>query len=62
MERWIGKCVGRMHIYGISQVDLAREMGIRRDYLCKILNGKENPKGARERIEKALEELIKNKH
>ena len=62
MEHWIGRCVGKMHIHGISQVELARAMGIRRDYLCKILNGKENPKGSRERIEEALEGLIKNKH
>lgn len=58
MEQWRGKCFGKMHIHGISQSELAEEIGIRRDYLCKVLNGKENPKGARERIEEAIKKII----
>lgn len=59
MEKWIGDCIGKMHIHRISQEQLARELGIRRDYLCKILNGKEKPNGARERIVQAIDRLLK---
>jgi transcriptional regulator with XRE-family HTH domain len=47
-----------MHIHRIKQSELAEKMGIRRDYLNKILNGKYSPSGAKERIEGAIKELI----
>jgi DNA-binding transcriptional regulator LsrR (DeoR family) len=58
MEKWIATAVGMMHIHGIKQSELAEKMGIRRDYLNKILNGKHSPSGAKERIEGAIKELI----
>ena len=62
MEKWIGECVAKMHIHGIRQEELAKEIGIRRDYLSKILNAKEKPKGARERITEALNNLISRRN
>ena len=58
LENWIAEVVGKMHIHKITQVELAEKIGIRRDYLNKILNGFEKPAKAEERIMKALNELI----
>lgn len=61
MEKWIGDCIGKMHIHGINQTEVANEIGIRRDYFNKILNGKLKPKNARKRIENAIDTLIMQK-
>ena len=58
LENWIAKAVGLMHINNIDQSKLATHIGIRRDYLNKILNGKISPNGSEERIMTAIEELI----
>lgn len=61
MEEWIGAAVGKMHINGISQGQVAEKLGVRGDYLNKILNGKENPYKAEERIMAAINEIIEEK-
>lgn len=61
MEKWIGKAVGKMHINGITQTHLANEIGVRRDYLNKILNGIEKPVGARKRILDGIDRIIERK-
>lgn len=58
MQKWIATAVGMMHIHGITQSQLAEKLGVRREYVNKILNGAENPKDAKERIEGAIKELI----
>ena len=58
MENWIAVVVGKMHVNKITQSELAKKIGIRRDYLNKILNGFDVPANAEERITKALDELI----
>ena len=61
LEKWIAEVVGLMHIHGISQTELAERLGVCRNYVNKLLNEKETPKGAEERIKKALGELIAEK-
>ena len=61
MEKWISKAVGKMHVERITQTELAKELGIRRDYLNKILNGHEKPQGIRVRIEEALNRIVERK-
>ena len=61
MDKWIANVIGKMHIHGIKQDELANQLGVRRDYLNKILNGKENPKNAQKRIETAVDELISDR-
>ena len=61
MEKWIAEVVGLMHIHKINQTELAERVGVLRPHLNKILNGKENPKNAEERIKSALDELIRAK-
>lgn len=62
MENWIACVVGKMHVYKISQGDLANKLGVSREYVNKILNGIEKPNGAKERITVALNELIEEKN
>lgn len=61
MEKWTAEAVGKMHVYGISQAELAEKLGVGRTYLNKILNCKEAPANAKERVIGALDELIKGK-
>ena len=39
-EPWTGNVVGRLHVYGISQTELARRCDYAPQYLSQILNGK----------------------
>ena len=61
MKKWIGEVVGLMHIHGIRQTELAEKIGVGRQHLNKLLNGKFAPKGIESRIKAALDELIKAK-
>ena len=62
MDNWIAVAIGKMHINNIKQDDVASKMGIRRDYLNKILNGKNFPKDAETRIMSAIDEIIREKN
>lgn len=61
MEKWIAEAVGKMHIYGISQAELAERLGVCRNYVNKLLNEKETPANAKERVLGALDELLAEK-
>ena len=39
-EPWTGNVVGRMHVYGIKNDELARRCGYSPQYLSMVLNGK----------------------
>lgn len=58
MENWIGIAVGKMHVNKISQSQIAKTLGVRRDYINRILNGTETPKNAEERIMTAIDAII----
>jgi transcriptional regulator with XRE-family HTH domain len=47
-----------MHINGISQNQVAVKLGVSYDYVNKILNGRECPANAEERIMAAIDEII----
>ena len=59
--QWTGDVVGKMHIYGVSIRDMASFMGITPEYTGRVLNGKDEPKGAEEKFRLALDELIRQK-
>ena len=61
MERWIAEAVGTMHIKGIKQDEVARVMGVRRNYLNKILNGRNKPANAESRIMTAIDDIIRER-
>lgn len=58
-EQWTAKAVGLMHAHKITGGRLAERMGIRREYLSEILNGKRTPKDAELKVMAALDDLIK---
>lgn len=61
MKSWISGVIGKMHIHKITQQQLADKVGIRRDYLNKILNGHKCPANAKDRITLAVDELVKER-
>lgn len=58
MEDWIAEAVGKMHINKITGIEVAKRMGVTAQYFSEIINGKKNPKGARERILNAIDEIV----
>ena len=61
IPKWTGHLVGKMHNNRISSNELASKLGYTKDYISMVLNGKKTPKGARERFESAVEEIIKER-
>lgn len=61
MDKWIATAVGLMHINKITQIQVAKKMGVTNDYINMILNGKMSPKNAEERIMRAINEIISEK-
>ena len=57
-EKWTGELIGKMHNNGIKQNELAKHLGITNAYAGMILRGERKPPNIRERMEKALAELI----
>ena len=61
-DAWTGGAVGRMHVYEISHIEVAKRMGVRREYLSMILNGKRHPPGAEERVNRAIDEIVSERN
>ena len=61
LDKWVAAAVGRMHLNKITQTELANRVGISRGFLNMVLNGKEKGANMKERITKALDELIAEK-
>lgn len=58
-EKWIKEAVGDMHENGLNQSVVADKVGYSREWFNKIINYKCNPpKDAKEKINKAIKELI----
>ena len=61
IEKWTGQLIGKMHNNGIKQIELADKLGLTNAYVGMILRGERKPPNIRERMETALDELIKAK-
>lgn len=61
LEKWTGEVVGLMHINCISNNDMAEELGLTPEYVSMILNGKKKSKSIKERMEKAIEEIVRKR-
>ena len=57
-EKWTGELVKQMHMNRISMTELAGQAGYAKGYVSMILNGSRHPKGAKERLETALKEIV----
>lgn len=58
LAQWTGDFVGRMHRHRVTITQLAREMGVTREYLSMILNGHREPDCIEQRMNDALDNLI----
>lgn len=56
--QWTGELIGKMHIHGITAIELAERLGYNPKYLSAILNGRVSPKDAQMRCTEALEALL----
>ena len=61
IPKWTGILIGKMHNNSISKKDLAGKLNFSQEYISMVLNGKKTPKGARERFEATVEEIIKER-
>ena len=62
MEEWTGAVIGKMHNNRITFDMLADKMGVTKAYISMCLNCKRKPPLIRQRIEKAVDELIAEKN
>lgn len=60
-EPWTGDLLGRMHNAGVKRVDLANHLGWTKSYVTQLLAGTRTTAGAREKLEAAFYEVLKNK-
>ena len=56
--QWTADIVGKMHLHGITAIELSNQLGYNPKYVSAVLNGRREPKGAEERFREALDELI----
>lgn len=61
IDKWTGRLIGKMHNNGIKNVDLAKKLGVCKSYVSMVLRCDRTPKGARERFEAAVDEIIREK-
>lgn len=59
MEKWTGDIIKEMHLHGITNKQLAKQLGYAPEYVSCIMNGKRTPKGAEQRFRAAVDELIR---
>lgn len=58
VEKWTGRLVGKMHNNGVTNADVAEELGVTKAYVSMILNGARKPKDAKRRLEAAVDAII----
>lgn len=56
-EQWTAEIIGAMHLHEITQVQLARQLGVTAEYVNMVLNCRRVPKDASKRFQAALSEL-----
>ena len=59
--QWTADLIGKMHLYGISSIQLATAVGWNAKYLSTVLNGHKSPSMAEGKLRDALETLITEK-
>lgn len=56
--QWTAEIIGKMHLNGITAVQLAAKVGWHPKYLSAVLNGRKNPKGAEKKLRDALATMV----
>ena len=59
MEHWMAEIMVEMRLHRITQVKLAKQMGVTNEYVCSILNGRleKVPTGMEQRMRAAIAEI-----
>lgn len=60
-EKWTCKIVAQMHMYRITNREIAKQMGVTQEYVSMILNGKRSPEGAEQKFREALSQIVQQK-
>lgn len=60
-ENWTGVLVGKMHNHHVTQQDIADKLGCGKPYVSMILSGQRNPKDAKQKLNDAYDEIIKER-
>ena len=58
---WAANIKAKMFLCSITDSMIAESLGVSRQYVNMMLNGKRAPKGSREKLEAAVEKLIAEK-
>ena len=58
---WSGEIKSLMHIHRITNVRLANRLGVTKNYVSMVLNGRRRPLNAQEKFTKAVNEIIKQR-
>lgn len=58
MTTWQGEVKGLMYSSKVSNADIAKAMGVTKEYVAMIFSGQRSPEGAEERIKRAVAEII----
>ena len=58
LSQWTGELVGKLHLHGITQLELANELGYSPEYVSSVLNGKRSPKEAEQKFNDAFIRII----
>lgn len=59
--QWTAELIGKMHLYGITAKELSSQLGYHPKYVSAVINGHKEPKGAEEKFNLALDEIINQK-
>ena len=60
-EKWTGVLVGKMHNAGVTCTEIAQQLGVTKEYVSMILNGKRTPPRAKERLNEAFSAIMQKK-
>ena len=58
---WSGELKALMHIHKITNVQLANQLGVTKNYVSMVLNGRRRPLNAQQKFANAVNEIIKEK-
>ena len=58
LAQWIADLVGKMHKFKVSKTNLAKELGVSREYVSMVLNGHREPAGAKDKFRRAVDEIV----
>ena len=60
-EMWTGQIIGKLHVNGITQRQLAEEMGLTEQYVSMLLNSVKPSASAEERMDAAIAAILEKR-